>query len=221
MFALKNSSDELLVFYDVPKNASTTIKKLFIDHLEMGDQFGFYGEEYIDPQTGKRVSNLEKSADYKEQKGSKKNKDFHDFAQNRPFSTVGSEIKCRKVCVIRKPMERFISCYNHLVIVNKEFDATPDEILDRVIDGTMRNNHFFPQTHFLGTDPNYYDKIYNTRQLDILEKDMNTFFGKKNQVHHYQTSGSSVVFPRDLDQSFKDKVHKAYKSDYETFGDFF
>ena len=53
MFALKNSSDELLVFYDVPKNASTTIKKLFIDHLEMGDQFGFYGEEYIDPETGK------------------------------------------------------------------------------------------------------------------------------------------------------------------------
>jgi len=118
-------------------------------------------------------------------------------------------------------MERFISCYNHLVVVNKEFDATPDEILDRVVDGTMRNNHFFPQTHFLGTNPDYYDKIYNTKQLDILEKDMNTFFGKKNQVHHYQTSGSSVVFPRDLDQSFKDKLHKAYKSDYETFGDFF
>ena len=221
MFALKNSSDELLVFYDVPKNASTTIKKLFIDHLEMSDQFSFYGEEFISPDTGVRVDNSEASANYKEQKGSKRNKDFHDFAQNRPFSTVGSEVKCTKVCVVRKPMERFISCYNHLVIVNKEFDATPDEILDRVIDGSMRNNHFFPQTHFLGTDPDYYDRIYNTKQLDILEKDMNAFFGKNNQVHHYQTSGSSVVFPRDLDQSFKDKVHKAYKSDYETFGDFF
>jgi hypothetical protein len=221
MFALKNSSDELLVFYDVPKNASTTIKKLFIDHLEMGDQFSFYGEEYIDPETGKRVSNLEKSAEYKKQTGSKKNKDFHDFAENRPFSTVGADIKCKKICVVRKPMERFISCYNHLVIVNKEFDATPDQILDSIIDGSMRNNHFFPQTFFLGTDPDYYDHIYNVKQLDILEREMNKFFGKKNKVHQYQTSGSSVVFPVELDQPFREKIHKAYQSDYETFGDFF
>ena len=221
MFALKNSSDELLVFYDVPKNASTTIKKLFIDHLEMGDQFSFYGEEYIDPETGKRVSNLEKSAEYKKQTGSKKNKDFHDFAENRPFSTVGADIKCKKICVVRKPMERFISCYNHLVIVNKEFDATPDQILDSIIDGSMRNNHFFPQTFFLGTDSDYYDHIYNVKQLDILEREMNKFFGKKNKVHQYQTSGSSVVFPVELDQPFREKIHKAYQSDYETFGDFF
>ena len=118
-------------------------------------------------------------------------------------------------------MERFISCYNHLVVVNKEFDATPDEILESVIEGTMRNNHFFPQTFFLGTNSDYYDQIYNTKQLDILERDMNKFFGKKNKVHQFQTSGSSVVFPRDLDQTFKDKVHQAYKSDYEIFGDFF
>lgn len=221
MFALKNSSDELLVFYDVPKNASTTIKKLFIDHLEMGDQFSFYGEEYIDPETGKRVSNFEKSAEYKKQTGSKKNKDFHDFAENRPFSTVGADTKCKKICVVRKPMERFISCYNHLVIVNKEFDATPDQILDSIIDGSMRNNHFFPQTFFLGTDSDYYDHIYNVKQLDILEREMNKFFGKKNKVHQYQTSGSSVVFPVELDQAFREKIHKAYQSDYETFGDFF
>lgn len=221
MFALKNSSDELLVFYDVPKNASTTIKKLFIDHLEMSDQFDFYGEEYIDPDTGERVTNFEASAEYKTQKGTKKNKDFHDFAQNRPFSTVGSEVECKKVCIVRKPMERFISCYNHLVVINKEFDATPDEILDRVIDGSITNNHFFPQTFFLGKNADYYDKIYNTKQLDIFEKDMNSFFGKSNKIHQYQTSGSSVVFPRDLDEPFRTKVHKAYNSDYETFGNYF
>ena len=221
MFAVKNSSDELLVFYDVPKNASTTMKKLFIDHLNLSDQFDFYGEQFIDPETGERVNNLEKSAEYKKQKGTPKNKDFHDFAQNKPFSSISFEVKCKKVCIVRKPMERFISCYNHLVVINKEFKATPDEILDSVINGTMRNNHFFPQTHFLGTDPNYYDKIYNTKQLDILEKDLNVFFGKKQKVQQYQTSGSSVVFDRDLDEAFRDKVHKAYKSDYDTFGEYF
>ena len=74
MFAVKNSSDELLVFYDVPKNASTTMKKLFIDHLNLSDQFDFYGEQFIDPKTGERVDNLEKSAEYKKQKGTPKNK---------------------------------------------------------------------------------------------------------------------------------------------------
>ena len=221
MFALKNSSDELLVFYDVPKNASTTIKKLFIDHLDLSDQFSFYGEEYIDPDTGSRVSNMEKSAEYKEQKGTPKNKDFHDFAKNTGFSSISHEVKCSKICVVRQPLDRFISCYNHLVLVNKEMDFTPDEILDQVAEGKQRSNHFLPQTVFLGTNPHYYDKIYNVKQMDILEKDLNVFFGKKHKALQYQTSGSSVVFPRELEKDFRDKVHEVYKSDYKAFGEYF
>lgn len=221
MFAVKNSSDELLVFYDAPKNASTTVKKLFIDHLKLSDKYDFYGEQYIDLDTGKRVDNLENSAEYKKQKGTPTNKDFHDFAKNTGFSSISHEVKCSKICVVRQPLDRFISCYNHLVLVNKEMEFTPDEILDQVAEGKQRSNHFLPQTEFLGTNPHYYDKIYNVKQLDILEKDLNVFFNERKKVMHYQTSGSSVEFPRELDKDFRDKVHEVYKSDYKAFGEYF
>tara|TARA_S200002703_G_scaffold40851_6_gene35580 strand:+ start:8578 stop:9237 length:660 start_codon:yes stop_codon:yes gene_type:complete len=219
MFAVKNKSNETLVFYDVPKNASTTIKKLFIDHLNLSDEYSFFGEEYIDQETGQRVDNSDKSKDYKQNKENKK--DFHDFAQNTSFQQFSVEGPCYRICVVRQPLDRFISCYNHLVLVNKEMDFTPHEILDHVVSGKQRSNHFLPQTVFLGENKRYYDKIYNVKQLDILEKELNSFFGNKKPIEKYQTSGSSVEFPISLDKDFIDKVHEVYDSDYKAYGEFF
>jgi len=67
MFVVQNASGDKLAFYDVPKNASTTIKKLFIDHLGISDQFDFYGEEFIDD-SGNRIGNFDNSKKYKTDK---------------------------------------------------------------------------------------------------------------------------------------------------------
>lgn len=218
MFAVKNSSNELLLFYDVPKNASTTIKKLFIDHLGLTKDFDFYGEQYIDNSTGDRVDNIDKSKEYKEKKGNKK--DFHDFAQNMAFYDPKYNHKYNRLCVVRDPLERFVSCYNHLALVNKEIDFTPEEILDQVINDKSCNNHFLPQTVFLGTNDRYYDKIYNVDQISALEKDLNSFFGKEVRAHHFQTSGSSVEFPVEVG-AIEEKLREAYKEDYKVYGKYF
>ena len=218
MFGVRNNSNELLLFYDVPKNASTTIKKLFIDYIGESDSYDFFGEQYIDPDTGDRVDNTEKSEEYKKDNTGKK--DFHDLASNRAFLDPGYSEKYYRICVVRDPLERFVSCYNHLALVNKEVDFTPEEVLDQVIEDKPCNNHFYPQTVFLGTNYRYYDKIYNVDQIFELEQDLNSFFDKKARAHHFQTSGSSVEFPVEVG-AIEEKLREAYKEDYRVYGKYF
>lgn len=219
MFAVKNSSNELMLFYDVPKNASTTIKKLFIDHLGLTEDFDFYGEQYIDNTTGDRVDNMDKSKEYKEEKGNKK--DFHDFAQNMAFHDPGYNRQYYRLCVVRDPVERFVSCYNHLALVNEEIEHAPEEVLSLVRENKSPNNHFLPQEVFLGRNNRYYDRIYNVDQIFQLEEDLNKFFNKDIRAHHFQTSGSSVEFPVELTDALVEDIKETYKEDYKAFGKYF
>ena len=219
MFVVQNASGDKLAFYDVPKNASTTIKKLFIDHLGISDQFDFYGEEFIDD-SGNRIGNFDNSKKYKTDKSGLK-KDFHEFAQNTAFHALEAENNLSKVCVVRDPLERFVSCFNHIVLVNKEFSATPYEALESVRTGTQKTNHLLPQAVWLGKNDRYYDKIYNVNQVSDFCTDLNSFFGKNVDALRYQTAGSSVEFPIEVDQALKDKVREVYSLDYKTFGKYF
>lgn len=232
--SVRNKQGTTLVFYDVPKNASTSVKKMFIDVLGLSDKYDFYGEQYID-KDGNRVDNLEASKEYKERwhsrgqpKGSShqgKTLDFHAIASNSPFNNVKEPpqpgFTVRTMCVVRDPKERFVSCYNHLVLVNKEYDWTPQKALQMVKNGTMINNHFFPQTYFLGHDEGYYNYIYNTKETKQMAKDIGFFFEKEIDIDHYQTSGSSVSFPDMSDMELTQMVKEAYASDYEAFGKYF
>lgn len=223
MILVNNSTGGRLAFYDVPKVASTSVKKLFIDVIGLGDHYDFYGEEYID-ESGNRVSNTEASKEYKERKHHKgKTLDFHALASNRPFQYLKDQPgpHLTAMAVVRDPRDRFISCYNHLVLVNKEYDWTPEQALELVIKGRMPNNHFFPQVHFLGKKADYFDYLYNMNQLDKMAEDLCFYFNKDPKeigISHYQTSGSSLPFPQSTTE-IEEMVAEAYRDDYEAFGE--
>ena len=221
MIGVRNRSNELMILYDVPKNASSTVKKLLVDHLGISDNFGFYGEEYIDIDTGERISNLEESQRYKEQGQAKMFHDVHDLGSNRAFHDPGLTEKYYRICVVRDPVKRFVSCYNHLALVNKEFDCSPDVVVERALKGEYINNHFMPQVMFLGNNNRFYDKIYSVDNIEELEKDFNNFFGAEHRAQRYQTSGSSVEFPRELDEEFVGKLKELYEEDYKVYGKYF
>ena len=156
---------------------------------------------------------------YKEEKGNKK--DFHDFAQNMAFHDPGYNRQYYRLCVVRDPVERFVSCYNHLALVNKEIEHSPEEVLSLVRESKSPNNHFLPQEVFLGRNNRYYDRIYNVDQIFQLEDDLNKFFNKDIKAHHFQTSGSSVEFPVDLTDALVEEIKETYKEDYKAFGKYF
>lgn len=225
MISVKNRSDTYLIFYDVPKNSSTSIKKLFIDIMGVEDQFDFYGEQYID-EGGNRVDNMEASREYKERTDRErimggKTRDFHEIAHNRPFldiSTTNFSKPYSTMALVRDPAERFRSVYNHLIKVNKEYNWTVYQALEMVMDGTMVNNHFWPQTHFLGTDPSYFNYLYKMEDgLDDMVRDINFFMGSEAKLKHYQTSGSSIPF--ESERRVLSMIREAYASDYKFIED--
>jgi len=74
---------------------------------------------------------------------------------------------------------------------------------------------------WLGKNDRYYDKIYNVNQVSDFCTDLNSFFGKNVDALRYQTAGSSVEFPIEVDQALKDKVREVYSLDYKAFGKYF
>lgn len=231
MFIVKNKEGKSLAFYYAPKNASTSTKALFVAHLGIGDQFQYRGQEYIDHE-GKRVKQTDVWKEYMMQGNGKVLKDVHDIDQITSFGEIrkhnfmndkGEYVEVQKVCVVRDPVERFVSCYNHLVMVEKgNVSGSPEEVLNRVKRTTERNYHFWPQTHWLGKDASYYDHIFTVDEVDTDFADhINEFFGKPVKARKLQTSGSSVDFPIEIDDDFRALVEEAYASDYDAFGKYF
>lgn len=228
MFIVKNKEGDKLGFFYAPKNASTSTKALFVAHLGIGEQFQYRGQEFIDHE-GNRVVQTDVWQEYMNQGNGKVLKDIHDIDQIVSFGTVhkhnfmqdgGDDVK--KICVVRDPVARFISCYNHLVTVEKgNVTGSPEEVLNRVKRTTERNYHFWPQTHWFGTDASFYDRVFTVEQLDDVGQYLDDFFGKHVQPQRLQTSGSSVDFPIPVDDYLIGLIKEAYASDYEAFGEYF
>ena len=101
-----NRIEQNLVFYLCPKNANTSIKSLFVSHLNLGSQFIFLGDH-----TPKYMLKAE---------------DFHnknnlvDFMPaKQPFAPLASDIVDIKACIIRDPLERFILAYSNRILWHK------------------------------------------------------------------------------------------------------
>lgn len=90
-----------------------------------------------------------------------------------------------RIAVKRDPLERFLSTITYLDKV-KKYDANNpwkklyiqlddinksdiDKVLDAFDNQTLRDEHFFSQTYFMG-HPNDYDKVYYLHELDELIK---------------------------------------------------
>jgi hypothetical protein len=95
------------------------------------------------------------------------------------FKEVNSPVK---VCVKRDPVSRFLSCYTDKILREKCAKLSIDNILDDpnclkqgrldgLNPGYYLENHFLPQTHYLGNDKSYYDIVFDTREVSTSIRD--------------------------------------------------
>jgi len=124
-----------------------------------------------------------------------------------------------KFCLVRDPVERFVSGYSNKVLHHKAIPFVEFEDFINNFDylygryGVIRH-HFLPQIHFIGNDPDYYDEIYNIKNIDSLLKKLKSFLNIESiKSYKLQTGGSDkkpVPTPEQT-QWIKDR----YKKDYE------
>jgi len=97
----------------------------------------------------------------------------------KQFKEVKSPIK---VCMKRDPVSRFLSCYTDKVLREGIIKVSIDELLsnwdclktgreDPLKPGSYYlENHFLPQTYYLGSNIDYYDHVFDVSEVGIKVK---------------------------------------------------
>ena len=86
-------------------------------------------------------------------------------------------------------------------------------ILDKLINGLFENRHFLPQTYFLGNNLKYFSFYSDINNINLFEKKVNDFFGKKIEFPklNYKREHKDLFLKKD--QLLK--IKKIYVDDFE------
>ena len=169
----QRSDGKKLVFYPVPKNANSSFKKLFVELLSIEKDYLFLDDEI--PMYKKDKYKLD----------SNKNSWLWSFLPPKPrFTMMPSSLDVIKIAVVRDPIERFLSAYNNRLNWHKDINFNNLSIKDVVerLKKNFDNQHFLPQTFFLGNDPNYFNYLTKMPSIDGLVDYINQFFGKNLKI---------------------------------------
>ena len=142
-----------------------------------------------------------------------------------------------KFCVVRDPVNRLISAYNHRVLVLGEIknsqkvnnttglpnEPTFKQFVRRLGEYKKKvpviNHHVLPMHEFIGEDPNFYYKIYklsniNSELIPLLEKKC----GHDLKLDMTINKSPHVVKREDLSKELIDKIKTIYQKDYDIYG---
>ncbi len=139
--------------------------------------------------------------------------------------------------MVRDPVRRFLSAYGNRVLHHRELswklagrklrelglEATPDLdlFIDRYEDYPQAHpsilHHTRPMVDFLGSDPDYFARVYRFEELPQFVADISERIGRPVEIGHEQTGGPKFK-PSDLSAAQLRKLQEIYKRDYEVFG---
>jgi hypothetical protein len=137
------------------------------------------------------------------------------------FKEVNSSCK---VCVKRDPVSRFLSCYTDKILRERIVDLTIDDILndwdtlktgreDPLNPGTYYlANHFLPQTYYLGENKNYYDLVFDVKEVGTKVK---TFLEKKLEIELPKLHTRKQSKKPEVNGEQIEKIKEIYAIDYK------
>ena len=200
---INKKNKEKLVFYPVKKNANTSSKLFFASHLGIEDKFFFIEDQ------------LPRFKQTKKMHASFKNKSnlINLYEGKYAFKKINVNLKS---CIVRNPLDRFISAYKNRVLFHKDkgfYNNSVSEVIEKLESGNIENNHFLPQSYFLGNDLRYFDIVGTLSNIKSFEDRINSFFGQKRKFPKLQTGGKEFELSLNIDQ--ENKIKKIYSDDFE------
>lgn len=144
----------------------------------------------------------------------------------------------KKYCIIRDPIDRFISNYNHRILVKEDHLQNKDvfkryklqkkptfaHFLDKIHNynqnGDIRH-HTHALCHYLGADADLYDEIFTMKDINTkIFPMMEEICGFKMKFDMTATNAPKVMTRDKLNPKQEEKIREMYKRDYKVYGDY-
>jgi hypothetical protein len=185
------------VYFPVPKCGSTSLKTVILRHNEP--------EIFTD-----RIATIEEAHNFPGF-GSERWPDGFRKWTRRPF--------IRPFCIIRDPLERFVSAYRNQVVFKGRMASPPDintfalGISEYSQFSEAIRYHFAPMVEFIGERPWYYDRVFLLRDIGELPNYLGVDLGVQRA-----NDGGPRLTVADLSASAVDALRNFYARDYAAWG---
>jgi len=217
MRAVENSQFKI-AYFPVPKTASTSMKHAFYE-LEYGKPFG---PDVVPGRRGGIHDNYLNTSH------------FYQLEHNR-YKDYS------RIAIIRDPVQRIISAYNHRVLRNDELNEDQiDMDLARALGVPARPNrgtflcnidkyrylaksvkhHTEPFTTFLGHDLSYFTDVVKIGKIPELAKQIEALTGLEFKVDHLQ-KGNGVPKVLNMERDARDALLRYCAGDYALMKGYF
>lgn len=134
-----------------------------------------------------------------------------------------------RIAVRRDPVDRFKSACEYIVANHAKYiregrvdelpslDAELDVVLDRIEDGTIKNNHFYTQSWYLG-NPSDYDMVVHIDELSQLMVFLNEAAElnlSPDQLDIWDNKTTLKMYGDSVTIMQRRRIKKLYRRDYE------
>ncbi len=202
-----NNEGQSLVYYPCAKNANSSAKLFFMKHLGKDNEI-FFIEDEIPRYKGtiyhQRVKKMKNKINL-----------ITLFPPYEKFSKVNADFKC---CIIRNPIERFVSAFRNRILYHRDREFNNfsiDMILKDLLRKKFTNKHFLPQSYFLGKKLDYYSFYSDVKNIKLFEQNVNDFFKKKITFPNIQIGGKNFKISLSKRQILL--IEKIYSIDFELY----
>lgn len=164
---------------------------------------------------------------------------IHKFYKSVPFETLPHAriADYGRITVVRDPIRRLLSCYSNRDVFHRELSVRkvgvkletlnlpPNPDLSAFIEnlGSYRmavpsiQHHARPMVDFLGTDPDYFTRVYRFEELCDFAEDVRRLTGTQVELGRKQTGGPKID-PDTLSAKQVAFLKEYYAADYAAFG---
>jgi hypothetical protein len=204
-------------YFPVPKCACTSLKHFFFE-LENGRKFRRYtvNDRLVSIQEVYLTEPFEKAAAL------------------RPTGAWA-------FAVVRSPASRVVSCYRNRVVARNPLERTrvaaaivaqglpaKPSLSEFVANleayrklSPSVAHHTMPLSHFLGTEPGFFDRIYNLRELPVLTAELAARLKREVPTLRNRQTAGPPLSERDLSEAERRRIDELYSEDNEVFGKYF
>jgi hypothetical protein len=128
--------------------------------------------------------------------------------------------RMRAFCVIRDPIDRFVSGYRNRIVFHRDLGEEAPGMNEFALElarycksSSHIRHHFMPMVEFTGRDPSFFDRVFLLEEMELIPD----YVGVPLSIHRAQEAGPKIT-RADLSADARKQLCRIYAEDYRVWG---